>query len=137
MQKLSLFILRVGIGAVIIWFALQQLSNPSSWVFYLPDFTKNLPVSQIGFIYLNVWFELTFGTLMIVGFYTRIVAFFLALHMLGIVYTIGYNETGVRDFGLSIALISISLYGASGWSLDEFFEKNKQKDNVILKNNTN
>jgi uncharacterized membrane protein YphA (DoxX/SURF4 family) len=133
MKDLSLFILRIGIGAVMIWFALRQLSNPSAWIFYLPSWTQSLPVSQIGFIYLNAWFELTFGGLMIVGFYTRVVAFFLALHLLGIVYTIGYNETGVRDFGLSIALISISLYGTSNWSADNFFEKNSS---VALKNIT-
>ena len=116
MKNSSLLVLRVGIGAVIIWFALQQLGNPSAWVFYLPAFTQSLPISQIGFIYLNVWFELTFGILMIVGFFTRIVAFFLALHMLGIVFTIGYDATGVRDFGLAVALISIFLYG----SLNDF-----------------
>lgn len=124
MRKLSLVVLRVGIGAVMIWFALQQLSDPSSWVFYLPAWTKSLPVSQIGFVYLNAWFELTFGTLMIMGFYTRIVAFFLAIHLFGIVFTLGYNQTGVRDFGLSIALLAISLYGTSSWSLDEYFERN-------------
>ena len=125
MQKFSLLILRVGIGAVIIWFALQQLSNPSFWTTYLPEFTKSLQISQTTFIYLNAWFELTFGTLMILGFYTRIVSFFLAIHMLGIVFSIGYDATGIRDFGLFIALVSIYSYGPSTWSLDEFFEKKK------------
>jgi uncharacterized membrane protein YphA (DoxX/SURF4 family) len=127
MQKTSLVVLRLGIGAVMIWFALQQLNDPAAWVSYLPPWTQSLPVSQIGFVYLNGWFEITFGTLMIVGFYTRIVAFFLAIHLLGIVYTLGYNQTGVRDFGLSIALLAISLYGTSAWSLDEYFEKNSTK----------
>jgi uncharacterized membrane protein YphA (DoxX/SURF4 family) len=130
MRNASLFVLRVGIGAVMVWFALRQLDNPSAWIFYLPAWTQSLPVNQIGFIYLNAWFELTFGALMIVGFYTRVTAFFLAVHLLGIAYSIGYNETGVRDFGLTIALVAISLYGTSRWSADEFFERNSK---VVLK----
>lgn len=128
MRKFSAIILRIGIGAVIIWFALQQLAKPSAWTVYLPAFTQSLPISQIGFIYLNVWFELTFGAMMIIGFYTRIVALFLALHMLGIVFTIGFDATGVRDFGLAVALFSISLYGTSCWSVDELFERNRNAE---------
>jgi uncharacterized membrane protein YphA (DoxX/SURF4 family) len=133
MKNLSLVVLRVGIGAVIIWFAIQQINSPASWIIYLPTFTASLPISQIGFIYLNVWFELIFGTLLIVGFYIRIVAFFLAIHLLGIAYTIGLNQTGVRDFGLSVALISISLYGTSRWSVDEFFERKNSSVAIIKK----
>lgn len=123
MQKWSPFVLRIGISLVMIWFATQQFSNPSSWISYLPTWTQNLPISQIGFIYLNGWFEITFGLLMLVGFYTRIVALFLGLHLLGIAFSVGYNPTGVRDFGLSIALISIFLYGKSIWSVDQYLEK--------------
>jgi uncharacterized membrane protein YphA (DoxX/SURF4 family) len=123
MQKLSLFILRIGIGVVIIWFAQEQLRNPAAWTAYLPQFTENLPISQITFVYLNGWFELLFSIAMMAGFYTRISAFLLAAHMFGIVCAVGYNEIGVRDFGIFTALVSICLYGQSIWSLDEYFEK--------------
>jgi len=123
MEKWSQIALRVGLGLVMIWFALQQLRDPLPWVSYLPLWTKNMPITQVTFIYLNGWFELTFGILLIAGFYTRIVALLLSLHMLGIVLTIGYNEIGVRDFGLAAALVSIFLYGPSSFSLDKFFSK--------------
>lgn len=131
MQKWSGIVLRVGIGAIMIWFASQQLNDPSSWVGYLPDWTKSLPISQITFVYLNGWFELTFGALLIAGFYTRIVALFLSLHLLGIVFSVGYEPTGVRDFGLTVALFSIFLYGPSAWSLDEYFAKKEESNPPI------
>lgn len=118
MQSFSSIILRVGIGLVIIWFGLQQISDSSAWVAYLPLWTKSLSISQINLIYLNGWFELTFGTLLIIGFYTRIIAFVLTLHLLSVVLAVGYNEIGVRDFGLAIAAFSIFLHGSSDWSLD-------------------
>ncbi len=129
MQKWAPVILRFGMGLVMLWFALQQLGSPTAWVGYLPEWTKNLPISQIDFIYINGWFELTFGALLIAGFYTRIVALLLSLHLLGIVFSVGYSPIGVRDFGLTIALFSIFLSGPSDWSLDKFFEK-------MAKNNT-
>lgn len=127
MRNLSSVVLRVGIGAVIIWFSLQQLSDPSSWITYLPSWIESVPVSQINFIYLNGWFELVLGIFLIMGFYTRIVAFFLSLHLLSIVLTVGYNEIGVRDFGIFVGLVSIFLHGRSNWSADEFSEVNNQK----------
>ncbi|MEI7709619.1 MAG: DoxX family protein [bacterium] len=133
LQKISLVVLRVGIGAVIVWFGSQQLMDPAPWTSYLPDFTKILPISQITFIYLNGWFEITFGALMILGFYTRIVALFLALHMFGIVVSVGYNATGIRDVGIATALASIALYGESAWSLDKFFTK---RSNASLNGNS-
>jgi len=120
MQILSPIILRIGIGAVIVWFGLQQINTPSSWIVYLPTWTKILPLSQINFVYLNGWFELIFGIILITGFFTRIVAFFLSIHLLGIVLTVGYNEIGVRDFGLFIALFSIFLHGENNQSRDKF-----------------
>ncbi len=120
---LAPIILRIGLGLVMIWFALEQLNTPAAWVAYLPLWTQDLPISQITFVYLNGWFELTFGILLLVGFYTRIVSLLLALHMFGIVVTVGYNEIGVRDFGLAVALLSIFLHGPSSWSLDEFLGK--------------
>ncbi|OGI68677.1 hypothetical protein A3A05_03260 [Candidatus Nomurabacteria bacterium RIFCSPLOWO2_01_FULL_41_12] len=113
MQKWSQIVLRVGIGLVIIYFGLQQVSDPTGWITYLPLWIKDIPISEINFIYFNGWFELIFGTLLVLGFYTRIVSFFLSLHLLSIVYTVGYNEIGVRDFGIFVAILAIFLHGPS------------------------
>jgi uncharacterized membrane protein YphA (DoxX/SURF4 family) len=111
MRSGSIVVLRVGIGLVIAWFGLQQVSDPSSWISYLPPLADSLPTSQINLIYINGWFEIVFGVLLVTGFYVRLVAFLLAIHLAGIVYTIGYNEIGVRDFGLLVALVAIFLHG--------------------------
>ncbi len=121
MLALSPVVLQIGIGLVVVWFGLQQINDPESWVGYLPSFIKNLPISEINFVYLNGYFELIFGSLLMVGFYTRIVSFLLALHMAGIVYSLGYNEISVRDFGIFIALLAIFLHGKSDcdWARSE------------------
>jgi uncharacterized membrane protein YphA (DoxX/SURF4 family) len=122
MQKYSSLVLRVGLALVMLYFGSAQLMNPAPWMNFLPDWTKSLPISHINFIYLNGWFEIIAGLMLLTGFYTRIVAGLLALHLIGITMSIGYSATGVRDFGLTIALFAIFLQGESIWSLDEYFK---------------
>jgi uncharacterized membrane protein YphA (DoxX/SURF4 family) len=76
---------------------------------------------------LNGWFEISFGLCLLFGFYTRIVALFLALHLLEIMYSVGYSPIGVRDFGLTIAMFSVFLFGADDFSADNFFEAGLSK----------
>lgn len=111
-------ILRVGMSLVILWFGSQQLLHPAMWTGFLPDWVSSLPLTPITFIYLNGWLEIVAGILLFLGFFTRIVGTILALHLLGIVFSVGYTAVGVRDFGLTIALISIVLNGEDSWSLD-------------------
>jgi uncharacterized membrane protein YphA (DoxX/SURF4 family) len=74
-------------------------------------------------IYFNGWFELVFGLALFVGFYTRLSAFLIAIHLLHITITVGYSAIGVRDFGLAISALSVFLSGSDIWSIDKVFEK--------------
>lgn len=126
MKNYSQLVLRVGLALVFFWFSSQQFSNPTMWVKILPDWTSALPISAVTFIHMNAWFELIFGLFLLSGFYTRAVALILGLHLFGITMTIGYNATGVRDFGLAMAAISIFLHGPSAFSLDKYFSSKEQ-----------
>ena len=112
----------MGIAAVIIWFGYQQLSDPNSWLGFLPPWSTTLPISQLSLIYFNGWFELVAGTMLFLGLYTRTVALFIAIHMLDITLTVGYGAIGVRDFGLTVAATSLFFYGSSPISMDMFFQ---------------
>lgn len=111
-------ILRIGMSLVILWFGSQQLMHPSMWTGFLPGWVSSLPLTPITFIYLNGWLEIITGILLLIGLFTRVVGIILALHLLGIVFSVGYTATSVRDFGLTIALVSIFLNGEDAWSLD-------------------
>ena len=114
---------RVGVSLVVLWFGINQLLNPEQWISQLPEWTTLLPVSQIGLIYFNGWFEFVFGLTLLFGFYTRLSALLIALHLLDITFTVGYGAVGVRDFGLSISALSVFLSGSDALSVDKVFEK--------------
>lgn len=117
-------ILRIGLALVMLWFGFTQCMGPASWVGVLPEWTSSLPISQITFVYLNGWMEMCAGLLLILGLFTRFVSAILAIHLIGIVFSLGYNAIAVRDFGLVIALISIFMNGEDSWSLDKYLTKN-------------
>lgn len=125
MKNFSSILIRIAIAAVFIWFGIQQLIDPTSWLGFLPTWVNNIPISQTAFIYLNGWFELIFGTALLFGFYSRIAALLLGLHLLGITQSVGYGAIGVRDFGLALSALSIAAAGTSPFSLDMAFKKDK------------
>lgn len=120
MQKFTSFIetyapsvLRIGMSFVILWFGTQQLLHTADWTAYVPDSaTAMLHVSATTLVYFNSFFELIFGLMLLFGYRTRLVALLLALHLFDIMWVVGYGEIGVRDFGLAVATLVVSMNGA-------------------------
>lgn len=103
-------VLRIALSLVFFWFAINQLIAPSDWTIYLPEFLANTE-NPVMFIYANAIFELIFGTLLILGIFTRIAALLLGIHLLGISVTLGWSAIAIRDYGLTFATLSIFLSG--------------------------
>jgi uncharacterized membrane protein YphA (DoxX/SURF4 family) len=113
LETYSPAVLRIGMAAVILWFGLAQLLNASSWTVYVPDSIVTMTsLSAVTLVYFNAIFELVFGVLLLFGWQTRFVAFFLAAHLFDIMYVVGYGEIGVRDFGLAVATLAVFMNGA-------------------------
>ena len=111
-------ILRISLSLVFLWFGLTGVFNTDYLIGYVPDFASNLPISLESIVILNGIFEIVLGTLLIIGLFTRIVAFILFLHTLIIMFLLGYNDVAVRDFGLAFATLAIAFNGPDNWSLD-------------------
>lgn len=122
MEKLktfSPFILRVGISLVFLWFGSNQIMDPKTWVGFVPDSVVSMSHLDVNtLVYLNGIFEITLGSALLLGFFTRLSALLLALHIIDITYIVGFDATGVRDFGLSIATLAVFLNGMDTISLD-------------------
>ena len=112
METYAPSVLRYGMVAVILWFGLQQLTNAQVWTAYVPDSIVSMThMSALTLVYFNGVFEVVFGFLLALGWQTRIVALLLALHLFDIMYTVGYGEIGVRDFGLAVATLVVFMNG--------------------------
>ncbi|MES2985525.1 MAG: DoxX family protein [Patescibacteria group bacterium] len=112
-------ILRIGISLVFLWFGYSQVSDQVQWVLYVPESIVNLSkINAETLVLLNGIFEIVFGTALLLGFWTRTAALLLALHMFEIVYIVGFDATGVRDFGIAVAAVAVFLHGKDGFTLD-------------------
>lgn len=124
MNKLKTFsptILRIGIALVFIWFGIDQIIDPTSYVGFLPDWLISIShMAPKTIVLLNGTFEIIFGTALAFGLFTRFVAFLLFLHMADITFTVGYDAIGVRDFGLTIASLAVWLNGFDFLTLDNW-----------------
>lgn len=111
-------ILRLALSLVFIWFGLNQIFNQSIFIGYLPKWAFSLPFSTSVFLTINGVFETFFGTLLLFGLFTRIVALLLSLHLFGIAFSLGYNDIAVRDIGLALAAFSVFINGPDSWTVD-------------------
>ncbi|MBI2207935.1 DoxX family protein [Candidatus Woesearchaeota archaeon] len=139
-KQYSVTIIRIGLAFVLLWFGLNQLVNPESFLGYIPQwlyphdammqhehamqFMHNIPVPSVHVVLMgNGIFETAAGILLLIGLFTRVVAFIAALHLLVIAFSLGYNDIAVRDIGLSLMAASLVFSGGGHLSLD-----NKKKE---------
>jgi len=111
-EKIAPMVLRYAMSFVILWFSFQQFMNASAWTAYVPDSAVAMShLSALNLVYFNALFELVFGICLTFGWYTRVSALLLALHLLDIMYVVGYGEIGIRDFGLAMGTLVIAMNG--------------------------
>jgi uncharacterized membrane protein YphA (DoxX/SURF4 family) len=114
-------LLRVAMSLVFLWFSTNQFMHPASWVGVVPGWASGLFGSATTVVFLNAWFEIVAGILLIVGFHTRVVALLLALHLVSIAGGFGLSAIGVRDWGLCLATLAIFFNGYDMWCVDKRF----------------
>ncbi len=124
-------ILRYGLGLVYLWFGISQLIDPKNFIGYLPTFIFNSPYAT-AFVIANGIFEIIAGILLILGIFTRLVAALLGLHLLAIMFDLGYGDVAVRDFGLAISTLTITLWGEDEWCMEKKWKERQAKKDAVM-----
>ncbi len=117
-------VLRIGLGSTILWFGLSQVINPSNWIGYLQVWSFNLTfISTITLVYFNAFFEILTSLLLIFNQYTKFFSILLSLHMLVIIFHLGYNNIAVRDFGIMIGFLALIFISENKGILDKYLKR--------------
>jgi uncharacterized membrane protein YphA (DoxX/SURF4 family) len=120
----SNILLRVGMSLVFFWFGIKQIINPKQFAYYVPDYLAKIFGSSENVSFINGIFEVVFALFLIIGLFTKISSFILAIHLASITFLVGiFTPTGIRDFGLTIATFSIALNGPDKYCLDNYIKK--------------
>jgi uncharacterized membrane protein YphA (DoxX/SURF4 family) len=123
-QMYGVILLRISISLVFLWFGINQLYAPSAWISFVPSFLTSFAAPKL-FVLLNGCFEVIFGMLLLSGFYVRGVSLILGLHLIGISFSLGYSAIAVRDFGLSMATISLLFFEEDQFCLEKVADETK------------
>ena len=122
----GLLSLRVGLGGVFLWFGIDKFFHSTAWQNFIPDWFPMLIPAQAFILLLGI-VEAIVGALVLFGLFTRFAAGLAALMLIPIIISLGYNEIGVRDFGLFLLALGLSALGAGEYSLDaKFFKQTDQ-----------
>lgn len=114
---------RIGISFVFLWFGYSQLMHPENFVSWIPKEAERILAQPTILVILNGAFEMSFGLLLLIGVYTKIVALALGVHLALITASIGLTEIGVRDIGLTLATLSIALAKPDKLTVDRIQKK--------------
>jgi len=118
MKRFSPVLVRTGLGLVLLWFGISQIVTPEMFLGYLPAYVTGFGFDAGLMILLNGVLDALLGVLLLVGLFTRITAFVVLLHLVHIVFALGYNDIAVRDVGLSFMALAVLVYGPDMWSVD-------------------
>ena len=125
MKKYATFVLRIGLAAVLFWFAINQLISPDDWTKLVPEYLSFIDSTTI--IYFNATFELILGITLLAGLFTRVFALLFGLHLIPIIISLGYGPSAVRDVGLMLAAFSLALSGSKNFSIDAILKRKSYK----------
>lgn len=109
-KNLALIFLIGGLAFVFGWFGIDKFVHPTIWIGFLPTWMD-------GFLGLskNVWIvivgasEILFAVMILVP--VRIVrqagTVLIALHLVAVLWQVGWNDIGVRDLGLFASSLAL------------------------------
>lgn len=105
-EKASVFILRVSLSIVFLWFGVDKLLNPEVWFMWVPQSLQSLVESNLyAFMYMLGALEVSIGITLLLGFFVRVAAITASVLLTLIILTSGVAPV-VRDIGL----LGISVY---------------------------
>lgn len=103
-----LTITRIGLGIVFLWFGIDKFINPEIWLGLIPNWILAIfPSTDINYMYFHGVIESIIGLLLISGKILRLSSTIAAIILIGIIFSLGYGDLAVRDFGLLTIAIAL------------------------------
>jgi uncharacterized membrane protein YphA (DoxX/SURF4 family) len=98
--------LRIGLGGTFVYAGLSIITSPERWVDFIPEYISRF-IAESHFIVFYGILEIILGILLLSGFFISLVSFIAFVNLLFIMAFWGINDTTFRDFGLSMAALTL------------------------------
>ena len=118
LKDYSSLVLRLGLGLTLFWFGITSILEPEAWSSLVPSF---IPIQPTIAVIMMAIFQMVVSIFIILGLFTRLTALLMALSLIPIILSLGYNDVAVRDFAIFMAAISLAISGGGKLSIDSKF----------------
>lgn len=119
-KNLVIFLLRIGLAFVFLYAGISILTNPTSWIGFIPKFMEVF-VSGYTILYAHAFFDIVLGIWLLYWkkiFYASVLC---SLNLLGIIlFNLGSLDIIFRDLGLLFSSLALAVL-----SYEEEVLKNK------------
>jgi len=110
-EEIGIYILRLGLAIVFLYFGISQILDQSKWIYFVPDRFLNFYISEIlksKIVFLNGIFDTVIALSLISGIFIKMFSILGFIHLLSIVFfVLGFEPSGIRDLGLAFAMLSL------------------------------
>lgn len=107
---LALWTLTLGLASVFAFFGVDKFLHPIVWIGWIPEWMEGLLWIDSG-LWLQIigTFEIFCAVLILVPIHTlrKAGAMLMTLQLIAILPIVGFNDVGVRDFGLLLSTMAL------------------------------
>src|SRR5579872_196056 len=110
MDTLAIWLLRSGIALIMLVFGLHQMSKPSQWSHYIPEFIRKMsPMSAEAQIRVHAFGNIVLAIFMVAGSFHPLIAAWLALIWWLSILPFAFKkwDIGMRDLTIIISIIAL------------------------------
>lgn len=108
-NSLGYLVLRIGVVFLFVWFGSMQIANPTQWVGLIPkNVAETTGLAPQTLVLLNGSLEIAGAVLLALNLFVPLVATLLSLHIVSIVFILGFTPIGARDIALAVAVLALA-----------------------------
>jgi uncharacterized membrane protein YphA (DoxX/SURF4 family) len=110
-EEIGVYILRLGLAVVFLYFGISQILDQSRWIYLVPDRFFIFYIHEVlksKLVFINGIFDLIIALSLISGIFIRIFSILGFIHLCSIaIFSLGFEPSGIRDLGLAFAMLSL------------------------------
>ena len=108
--KGKVYVLQIAIAFVFLWFGVEKLIAPDTWVYWVPELlTTYTKINPAQFMLVNGGIEVFLGIWLLLPWKTHWAAWLTALYFIPILLMTGFSGVGIRDIGLFLSTVALAL----------------------------
>jgi len=110
-ESLGIYILRLGLSIVFLYFGIFQILDQSRWIYLIPDKFFNFYINEVlksKLVFVNGIFDVIIALSLISGIFLKIFSILGFIHIVSItIFSLGFTPSGIRDLGLAFAILAL------------------------------